>query len=144
MTATATATDHVDGDVDLSGVHVHINVRRRRRRRCQRPRPGQRPRRRRRPRCLAVVTYFFFVHLVIHAITSSCHSLVFCGLRTQWFSSGKWMKRLGMFLRWSAVKVAMPSVSTTRKSWPPWITRVGVFQLATLSIGSNLVNPSGL
>lgn len=61
-----------------------------------------------------VAAGYFFVQRSSQARTCSCHSLLFCGLRTQWFSSGKWMNFDGMPLRWRAVKVDMPWVSTTR------------------------------
>jgi hypothetical protein len=53
-------------------------------------------------------------HRSIHPRTVSYHWMEFAGLRTQWFSSGKYRSFDGIPSRCSAVKDAMPWVSTTR------------------------------
>ena len=46
--------------------------------------------------------------------TSACHCRLFAGFRIQWFSSGKYTKRLSIPRRCSAVNVARPCESGTR------------------------------
>ena len=48
------------------------------------------------------------VHFVSQLLTVSCHCTLFCGLSTQWFSSGKVRNSLGMPRRCNAVNAAMP------------------------------------
>ena len=48
------------------------------------------------------------------ALTVSCHRMLFCGLSTQWFSSGKYSSLDSMPLRCSAVNVDRPWSTGTR------------------------------
>ena len=74
-------------------------------------------------------------HLRSHASVVLCHVTEFFLFNTQWFSLGKYKNRDGTPCLCSAVNVAIPSVSASRKSVPPWMTSVGVRHLATFFMG---------
>jgi hypothetical protein len=61
-----------------------------------------------------IMGVYFFVHWSSQPSTVSCHRMLLAGLRTQWFSSGKYRNLLGMPRRCNAVKVEIPCVATTR------------------------------
>ena len=59
-----------------------------------------------------------------------CHMMAFWGLRIQWFSSGKMSISAGTPRRRAALKAIMPCEARMRKSYSPWVMRMGVFHLS--------------
>src|SRR3546814_14216213 len=76
-------------------------------------------------------------------LTVSCHRMLFAGLSTQWFSSGKYRNLDSMPLRCSAVHALMPCATVMRSSdcpllpslrTPPSFTAFLVFQFPLPSV----------
>src|SRR3954454_23491763 len=76
-------------------------------------------------------------HCSTQSFTVLYQSREFCGLSTQWPSSGKYNIFEGTFNRWRVVKSWKPSLTSSRKSSWPWTTRVGVLNFSANKCGEN-------
>ena len=72
-----------------------------------------------------------FSHLSSHALKVRCQRIPSWHPVTQWHSLGKYRNCAGIPRIRAALKAAMPCDTSMRKSFCPWITKIGVSQLPT-------------